>query len=74
MTDLRRSITRALVPIAVGFGVSILSRLGINSPDQVALIGSVVAAIYAAGVRWLETKHPKWGRLLGVVGAPTYPK
>ena len=74
MTDLARSIIRSLVPILVGFGIALLAHLGIRSPDAVAAIGSVVASIYAAGVRWLEHKYPKWGHLLGVAGAPTYSK
>jgi len=74
MSDLRRSIIRALTPIAVGLGVSFLARLGITSPDLVAAVGAVAASLYAAVVRWLEQRHPKWGKLLGVAGAPTYPQ
>ena len=74
MTDLARSIIRSVTPIAVGFGVALLAHLGVTSPDAVAAIGSVVAAVYAAGVRWLEHKYPKFGKLLGVAGAPTYSK
>ena len=74
MTDLTRSIVRSVTPIAVGLGISILAHFGIKSPDVVATIGSVTAAAYAAGVRALEHKYPKVGKLLGVAGAPTYTK
>ena len=74
MTDLARSIIRALVPIGVGLGTSLLAHVGIKSPDLVAAIGAVVASAYAAGIRWLERRYPRVGRFLGVKGAPTYPR
>jgi hypothetical protein len=72
MSDLVRSVIRSVTPIVVGFGVALLARLGIKSPDQLAAVGAVVSALYAWIVRWVERKHPKVGVLLGVKGAPTY--
>ena len=72
MTDVTRSIVRTLVPIAVGFGVSVLAHFGVTDPTTLAAIGSGSAAIYATIVRLVEQKHPKVGALLGAIGAPTY--
>lgn len=72
-TDLARSLVRTYTPIVIGFGVSLLAHLGIKNPAAVSAIGALAAAAYFTGVRLLEAKFPKAGKLLGAVGAPTYP-
>ena len=68
-----KSIIRTIVPIALGFGVSLLAHVGIKNPVYVSAIGSAAAAVYYTIVRTLEVKYPKLGLLLGAIGAPTYP-
>ena len=67
MTDITRSIVRAVTPIAIGFGISLLAHFHITSPDAVAAIGSVAAAVYASGLRLIEQRHPKAGKMLGAM-------
>jgi hypothetical protein len=73
MTDLSRSIVRSITPIIVGFGASVLAHLGISQPAVVSAIGAAVAIAYGVTLRVLEQKYPKLGKLLGAMGAPTYP-
>jgi hypothetical protein len=73
LTDLTRSLIRFLTPIAVGIGTSALAHIGISQPAVVASLGTAVTIIYGSALRVLEQHYPKWGKLLGSVGAPTYP-
>ena len=68
-----KSIVRTIVPIAIGFGISLLAHLGIKNPVYISAIGSGGAAIYYSVIRTLEAKYPKLGYLLGALGAPIYP-
>ena len=73
MSDLQRSLMRSAVPILAGLGTSLLASVGIKSGAVVSAIGAIIAVLYSSLVRWAEQKNPKWGKLLGSVGAPTYP-
>lgn len=59
------SFVRAVVPIVVGFGVALLTKIGVTNPQYVAAIGAAAGALYAIVVRAIETKYPKVGILLG---------
>lgn len=67
-----KSIVRTVVPIVIGFGVSILAHLGIKNPVEISAIGSGAAVVYYTAIRTLETRWPKVGVLLGAIGAPLY--
>ena len=73
MTNVTRSIVRTLVPIGIGFAVSVLAHFGVTDPTTLAAIGSGSAAAYGTIVRLVEQKHPKIGIMLGAIGAPSYP-
>lgn len=76
-SQIRTSIIRTVVPIAVAFIVTVLAKKGIDAgPWQDVIsqaVGSVAGAVYYAVARWLEVNvRPKFGWLLGKPGAPTY--
>lgn len=74
MTDYGRSLIRTIVPLLVGSLVAWLATRGIEV-DRAAILPAVDAiftAVYYGVVRFLETKFPKAGWLLGVPGAPSY--
>lgn len=78
MNDLVTSWIRSVVPIAVGAVLSWLAaNLGvvIDEASQVGLITlftGVLSAVYYIVVRWLETKFPQVGWLLGLPTQPQY--
>lgn len=68
------SAIRTLVPIAVGFGVNFLARLGfhVNDAAVVAELSSGVPALYYLVIRKAEERFPKFGWLLGYAAKPDY--
>ena len=78
MNDLVISHIRTYVPLAVFAVVRFLARYGVEVDDMttellVTGIAGLAAAIYYAGVRYLEARRPGIGKLLGVASAPKYP-
>ena len=70
------SVIRTVVPVVVGLLVAGGAKLGFHLTGDTftAPITAGVTAGYYAGARWLEVHvGPKWGWLLGKVGAPVYP-
>jgi len=69
------SVVRTVVPVVVGLLVVEGAKVGLHFTDD-ALTSEVtvgVTALYYAGARWLEANvGPRWGWLLGKVGAPQY--
>lgn len=77
MQDLVTSVIRTAVPLAVGAVVSYLATKGLHAPDAVvaqatAFLTFAVGFVYYIVVRWLESKNPKLGVLLGKPTKPTY--
>ncbi len=79
--DLRNYITslvRTWVPVGVGVALSWLAaKYGIVVDDATKAQGMMfftafVTGIYYAAVRWLESKFPKLGWLLGLPVQPGY--
>lgn len=74
MTDYGRSLIRTIVPLIVGSLVAWLATRDINV-DQALILpaaDAIITAVYYGVVRFLETKVPAAGWLLGVPGAPSY--
>ena len=74
MSDLARSLIRFLTPVAVGIGTGVLTQLANSKPAVAASTGTAITIVYGSALRVLEQRYPKWGKLLGSVGAPTYPE
>ena len=74
MTDYTRSLVRTAVPLIVGALVGWLTSRGIKVDEATILpaVDSLVAALYYATVRGLESRWPSLGWLLGAPGAPSY--
>jgi hypothetical protein len=71
------SVIRTWVPIIVGYFIGWLLSLGIEVSEdaQAALtlaLGAIATALYYAAVRWLETRFPNAGALLGYIRQPVY--
>ena len=65
LTSTYKSIVRAVTPIVLAAGVSILAKLGIKDPASITAISAGAGVAYTVVVRLIETKYPKFGRLLG---------
>lgn len=77
--DYVASIVRTIVPTFVGAVIAWLISLGIALPASAkdlltSGLGFVAAVLYYLAIRWLESKWPKLGVLLGVPKQPTYTK
>ena len=74
MTDYSRSLIRTAVPLMVGALVGWLTSRGVKVDEATILpaVDSLVAALYYAGARALESRWPSLGWLLGAPGAPSY--
>ena len=74
MTDYGRSLIRTFVPLLVGSLVAWLATRGVkvDSSTLLPLVDAFATGLYYGVVRWLETRWPKLGWLLGVPGAPQY--
>lgn len=70
------SIIRTFVPVVVGVIVGQAARIGfdLDAGAVTAIVTVVVATVYHAAVRWLETRWPGLGVLLGWAKAPSYRK
>lgn len=78
MTDIGASLIRTVVPLIVGAIVAFLTSHNIDTSGNEEfisqLVGALVAFLYYAAARVLETRvKPKFGWLLGKPAAPTYP-
>lgn len=78
MNDFITSLIRTNVPIVVGAFVAWLISLGIEVPEGsegplVVGLTALIIALYYTAVRWLETKWPAFGYLLGSKREPAYP-
>lgn len=78
LRDQFASQIRTLVPIAVGFVLSLIAReYGIvldeaSSAGLVSGLSALASAVYYVVVRLLESKVPAVGWLLGLPVAPSY--
>lgn len=75
VSDLVVSYIRTLVPVAVGVGLSWLAKtLGVIVPAEEAVPYVVAACIsaYYVLVRFLESRYPALGWLLGAPRTPEY--
>lgn len=71
------SLIRTWVPIAIGWLIGQLFVLGVvlddvSSEKLKSAITALVIALYYAGARWLETRYPNAGALLGYIRQPVY--
>lgn len=71
------SVIRTWVPVIVGYFIGWLLSLGIDvgGEAEAALtlaLGAIATSIYYALARWLETKFPSAGILLGYIRQPVY--
>jgi len=74
MNDYVISLIRTWVPMGVGFAVTWLLSKGVaidSAALELALV-SILSGVYYALIRWLETRFPWIGVLLGVKKAPVY--
>ena len=79
MRDLQTSVIRTATPYLVGLIVTLFGFAGVSLPEDlktslVPLIAFIVSTIYYMVVRFLESKYPKLGWLLGTPIEPTYKK
>lgn len=81
MKDKLISLIRTFVPILVGTLSAWLVSKGIQLPAEaygglesflIEVLSVLTATAYYAIVRWLESKWPKLGWLLGYAAAPEY--
>lgn len=68
------SVVRTIVPVIVGFLLSlpIVHGLGVSTEQATSLVTAALIGVYYVLVRFLESKWPKLGWLLGTPVAPTY--
>jgi Flp pilus assembly pilin Flp len=69
------SFIRTVVPFLVGAIIAGLTALGTSFDSEVLteLMTVVVGGVYYTVVRWLESRWPNLGWLLGSPNPPTYP-
>lgn len=74
LSDYGRSLIRTAVPLLVGSLVSWLATRGVNVDlgATVAVVDTLIGAVYYAAVRAAEKRWPGAGWLLGAPGAPSY--
>ena len=77
--SLQTSLVRTLIPYIVGGVISWLATKGIDvKTEDIATLSAfltvVLGWLYYYAVRFLESKNPSFGKLLGVAKQPTYPK
>lgn len=72
-TNLLLSIRRTVVPILVGLIMaSFIGKYVDDVQELQNVLSSVIAAVYYAIIRVIETKWPKIGILLGAKTQPVY--
>lgn len=69
------SIIRTVTPIIVGWllGLPVVAALGITDAQATAAVSAVLGAAYYVLVRVVEVYYPRFGWLLGLASAPSYP-
>ena len=78
LSDYVTSLIRTAVPVAVGaLAAWLSSKIGfvVDEQTQAGLIAGftgLAVGLYYALIRWLETKVPQFGWLLGVARKPIY--
>lgn len=72
--SIRLSLIRTITPIVAGVVVLQFVRLGVDVDDATAatLVSAAISALYYAAARELETRWPRFGRLLGRATPPIY--
>lgn len=71
--NLLLSIRRTIVPILVGLIMaSFIGKYVDDVQELQNVLSSVIAAVYYAVIRVIETKWPKIGVLLGAKSQPVY--
>ena len=66
LTKAQKKTIRAFVPTAVGAGVALLVKNGLDlSNDTIILILPVVTSIYYTAIRAAEKRWPSWSWFLG---------
>ena len=68
-----QSIIRTLVPLIVGWLLSLAILRGVDADSLTELVTAGVTALYYVAVRLLERVDARWGWLLGAKGQPVYP-
>lgn len=73
ITDLAKSYVRTIVPVVVGFLLTLAIKHGVDLSAYTGAVTVAVTVAYYAGARLLERYvSPKFGWLLGLAAAPTY--
>lgn len=73
LSDLAKSYVRTVIPVIVGFVISIALRAGVDLHGYVPEITSAVTFLYYALARALEHYvDPRFGWLLGLASRPLY--
>ena len=78
MNNLITSMIRTLVPVGIGTFITwIQIHLGVTVDDAtsaslIATATGITVGLYYVVVRWLETRFPQIGWLLGLAKAPGY--
>ncbi len=78
LTDYVTSLIRTWVPIGIGLAITWLStKVGFVIDEQtkeqgIAFFIATAIGLYYSLIRWLETKVPQFGWLLGVAKMPGY--
>lgn len=75
--EIKTSVIRTVTPMLVGFVVTLLASFNIEGDAEFkanlfATMQLIVSGLYYVIVRWIESKYPKFGILLGVAKAPEY--
>lgn len=75
--DALKALIRTVVPAIVGYLLALLAQLGLGLPPGTSqlldlILTAVFTAAYYALIRWLQTRWPWIGWLLGYPTAPTY--
>lgn len=72
--DTLLAVRRTLVPLLVGYVVSLLARQGLNVSDDMAAIAlqGGITSLYYGALRWIEQRKPAAGKLLGGEAAVVY--
>jgi uncharacterized protein (DUF697 family) len=69
-------LRRTIVPLAIGLIITTAAKVGfdIDTPEENAVVASLVTAGYYGSFRVLERFFPTAGVAIGGVGAPSYVK
>ena len=75
MNPFAASLIRTIVPIVVGSILGLLATIGLNIDVEgqqglLTLINSMFVGGYYLTIRWIETKVPQVGWLLGLAKTP----